>query len=209
VASEHGIYFSIFLKAGERRKPASRWSLLLIKTESEGMRDWRAEAGGSTKPAVCCVRFGHGSYPGSKQCSLAWVFVKSSLIHSIWRRQSVMYCPSESRWGNSGRVQAVIHDILLVIGRSLRCFSLSLCLIKHRSKKTYGRVKVYFHTFLTSVLDGGEWSASRHRPLNTLRKIPCCHWIGGWLDSRASRRNNISCPCRESIHDSLVLQSVV
>jgi hypothetical protein len=26
--------------------------------------------------------------------------------------------------------------------------------------KTYGGVNVYAHAFLTSVLDGGEWSAS-------------------------------------------------
>jgi hypothetical protein len=34
-------------------------------------------------------------------------------------------------------------------------------LIKHHSLKTYWVVEVNLHAFLTSILDGGEWSASR------------------------------------------------
>jgi len=30
--------------------------------------------------------------------------------------------------------------------------------------KTYGGVEVQLHAFLTAMLDGGEWSASRPRP---------------------------------------------
>jgi hypothetical protein len=37
------------------------------------------------------------------------------------------------------------------------------------------------HAFLTSALDGGE------RPLSRLgRFFPSCHWLGGWVDTRAS-----------------------
>jgi len=36
----------------------------------------------------------------------------------------------------------------------------SLYLIKLHTMKTYGGMEVYPHAFLTSVLDGGEWSAS-------------------------------------------------
>jgi hypothetical protein len=46
--------------------------------------------------------------------------------------------------------------------------------------KAYWRVKVYLHAFLTSALDGGEWSASRSGPFT-----PGTHWIGGWMDPRA------------------------
>jgi hypothetical protein len=40
--------------------------------------------------------------------------------------------------------------------------------------KAYGGVKVHLHAFLTSALDGGEWSASR--PAG-----PGTHWIGSWV----------------------------
>jgi hypothetical protein len=35
---------------------------------------------------------------------------------------------------------------------------LSLCLTKHRAMKTYLGVEVELHAFLTSALDGGEWT---------------------------------------------------
>jgi len=38
---------------------------------------------------------------------------------------------------------------------------LPLCLTTYHVMKTYGRMEVQFHAFLTSVLDGGEWSISR------------------------------------------------
>jgi len=37
---------------------------------------------------------------------------------------------------------------------------LSLCLTKYYPMKTKGRVEVQLHAFLTSELDGGEWSTS-------------------------------------------------
>jgi len=40
----------------------------------------------------------------------------------------------------------------------------SLCLTKQHAIKTFGAVEVQPHTFLTSALDGGEWSVSHsHR----------------------------------------------
>jgi hypothetical protein len=47
--------------------------------------------------------------------------------------------------------------------------------------KAYGGVDVYTRIFLTSALVGGEWSASRPS-----RLTPATHWIGGWVDPRAS-----------------------
>jgi hypothetical protein len=45
--------------------------------------------------------------------------------------------------------------------------------------------------FLTSALDGGEWSGGRS---------PEYHWIGGWVGSRAgldaAEKREISCPCQ-------------
>ena len=40
--------------------------------------------------------------------------------------------------------------------------------------KAYGGVEVWLHSFLTSVLDGGEWGDSTPRPLCSRE------WEGGW-----------------------------
>jgi len=36
-----------------------------------------------------------------------------------------------------------------------------LYLIKHHATKTHGTIEIWLHAFLTSALDGDEWSASR------------------------------------------------
>jgi len=51
--------------------------------------------------------------------------------------------------------------------------------------KTYWGVKVQLHVFLTSALDGGEWSASHPGRFTTRERAPGIHWIGGWVDPRA------------------------
>jgi hypothetical protein len=49
----------------------------------------------------------------------------------------------------------------------------SLCLTKHHAMKTYWGVEVYSSTaFLTSTLDGGEWSASRSGRFTPQGKSP-------------------------------------
>jgi len=49
--------------------------------------------------------------------------------------------------------------------------------------KTYGEMEVRLHTFLTSVLDGGEWSASLPGRF-THGGVTVTHCIGGWMGSR-------------------------
>jgi hypothetical protein len=39
---------------------------------------------------------------------------------------------------------------------------------------------------LTSALVGGEWSASRPGRFTPGERAPGTHWIGGWVDPRAS-----------------------
>jgi hypothetical protein len=39
--------------------------------------------------------------------------------------------------------------------------------------------------FLTSALDGGEWSASRPGRLSPGERAPGTHWAGGWMGPRA------------------------
>jgi hypothetical protein len=50
--------------------------------------------------------------------------------------------------------------------------------------KKYGRVDVLIHVFLISALFGGEWSASRPGRLTPGERVPCNHWIGGWVGPR-------------------------
>jgi len=40
------------------------------------------------------------------------------------------------------------------------------------------------HEFLTSAMDGGEWSDSRPGRFTPRETDPDTHWIGRWLDSR-------------------------
>jgi hypothetical protein len=54
--------------------------------------------------------------------------------------------------------------------------------------KTYRGVEVYLRSFLTSALDGGEWSASRPSRFSPRERAPGTQWrrLGG-LPSRSGR----------------------
>jgi hypothetical protein len=51
--------------------------------------------------------------------------------------------------------------------------------------KAYGRVDVYIHVFLNSVLVGVEWSDSHPCRFAPEERVPGTHWIGGWVGPRA------------------------
>jgi hypothetical protein len=61
----------------------------------------------------------------------------------------------------------------------------SLCLTKRYAMKTYwgteGTAPV-IQSFLTSALDGGEWSASRPARFTPGLRTPATHWTGGWVE---------------------------
>jgi len=46
-------------------------------------------------------------------------------------------------------------------------------------------MEVQLHTFLTTALDGGEWSASHPSYYTPRERDPGTHWIGGWVGPRA------------------------
>jgi hypothetical protein len=51
--------------------------------------------------------------------------------------------------------------------------------------KAYWGVVVYFHEFLTSALDEGEWSTSCRGRFAPRERASNTHWIGDWVGSRA------------------------
>jgi hypothetical protein len=54
--------------------------------------------------------------------------------------------------------------------------------------KAYWGVEVQLHVFLTSAVDGGEWSASRTNRFTPRERAPATHWIGGWVSPRTGER---------------------
>jgi hypothetical protein len=72
-------------------------------------------------------------------------------------------------------------------------------------------VELRLHAFLTSALDGGEWSASRPTCRFTPReRAPGTHWIGGWVGYRVGLdtvlMRKFPSPCRDS--NSPIIHSV-
>jgi hypothetical protein len=67
--------------------------------------------------------------------------------------------------------------------------------------------------FLTSAVDGGEWSASRTGRFTRRVKAPGIHWIGGWVVPKAGldtvSKRKIPSPRRDSNRDHSIVQSVV
>jgi hypothetical protein len=55
--------------------------------------------------------------------------------------------------------------------------------------KAYWGVNIQIHIFLTSALDGGEWSASRPFRFTPGKRAPGTHWIGGWVGPTAGLDN--------------------
>jgi hypothetical protein len=51
--------------------------------------------------------------------------------------------------------------------------------------KAYGGMDVKMHTFLTSTLAGGEWTASRPGRFIPGERAPGTHWMRGWVGPRA------------------------
>jgi hypothetical protein len=89
---------------------------------------------------------------------------------------------------------------------------LLLCLTKHHAMKAYWEWRYSSSHYLTSALDGSEWSASR--PSRSTRKGTARgnHWIGDWvgpsavLDAMLKRK--ILSPRRESKPRTPIVQSV-
>jgi len=70
-------------------------------------------------------------------------------------------------------------------------------MLNYHSMKTQWGVEVWLHAFLTSILDDGEWPASRSGLFILEDILPDTHWIGGWVglrvgtDAVAKRKNSL------------------
>lgn len=70
----------------------------------------------------------------------------------------------------------------------------------------YLEVKLQFRTFLTSTLDGGEWSASRPGCFTPEVVVPGAYRVGSIKTlPDASEASEISCPRKEPNHDPVVI----
>jgi hypothetical protein len=65
---------------------------------------------------------------------------------------------------------------------------------------------------LTSAVDGGEWSASRHGRFTPRERATGTHWIGGWVGPRAVldavMKRKIPSPRQESNPRTPIIQPV-
>jgi hypothetical protein len=70
---------------------------------------------------------------------------------------------------------------------------------------------MYRHIFLSSVLAGGEWSASRPGRFTLGENADGTHWIGSWVDPRAGLGDveKILAPTGSRNPTSSVVQPVV
>jgi hypothetical protein len=83
-----------------------------------------------------------------------------------------------SRVAEQMHKQLILVSVFLEISAQGRIYT--LCLTKHHGMKVYWGVEVQLHAFLTSALDGGEWSVSSPGRLNSRERVPGTHWRGGW-----------------------------
>jgi hypothetical protein len=77
-------------------------------------------------------------------------------------------------------------------------FTSSPCaLTENHAKKVYWGAEVQLHAFLTSAIDGGEWSASRPYRFTPTERAPGTHWYPrAGLDAVVKRK--IPSPCQDS-----------
>jgi hypothetical protein len=102
-------------------------------------------------------------------------------------------------------MEYLLHSIQVKVKLSL-CFNWA-----PRHEGVLGEWR-YSSTFLTSALDGGEWSASRPSHFTPRERTPGTHWTGSWVGPRASldtvSKRKIPSPHRESNPNHPIVQTI-
>jgi len=65
--------------------------------------------------------------------------------------------------------------------------NLSLCLNVRYAKKSRGRMEIWLHAILISVLEGDEFSASHRGRFTAEEIVSGTNWVGGWKEFRVSQ----------------------
>jgi hypothetical protein len=144
---------------------------------------------------VLKIRYG----PRREEVAGGWRRLHNEELHNLYPSPNIIMVikPKRMRW--VGHIARMGKDK----GKNVK---LSLCLTKHHAMKTY------WGAFLTSALDGGEWSASLPGLFTPRERVPGTHWIGGWVGPRAVLeavvKRKIPSPRRESNPRKPIVQPV-
>jgi hypothetical protein len=142
--------------------------------ESEGF-SWKSERGNSTK-----IKYWYCTY----KSLIYWC--KFHLHHKLFHLKLRWSSMPNISHPNVCHIKNCLWQIYKYEGNdSKKRAKLSLFVIKHHAIKTYGTADIQLPAFLTSPLDGGEWSVpctSCFIPLPG--RNPDTNWIGGWENLR-------------------------
>jgi hypothetical protein len=125
------------------------------------------------------------------------IIIPNSLLHTDGLRNWNLLgqLETETSWMTSLKCEQINFNSWHVETKAGSC-----ALTQHDAMKEYGVVEVQFDAFLTSALDGGEWSASHPGRFTPRERAPGTHWIGGWMGPRAGLdavvNRKIPSPCR-------------
>jgi hypothetical protein len=78
---------------------------------------------------------------------------------------------------------------LYILNGNTKEVKFPLCLTNYYVMEAYGWVDVWIHVFLTSVLVGGEWSASHPSRVTSGERTISTAWTGGWVCPRTGLDN--------------------
>jgi hypothetical protein len=111
--------------------------------------------------------------------------LKMSLSNLRTNRQPTLRNEVDSQSVSLKVTREILRQAFVMLVKLKVKVKLSLCLTKNHTMKTYWGVEVELHAFLTSALDGDEWSTSRPGRFTPRERAPRTHWIGCWVGPRS------------------------
>jgi hypothetical protein len=145
-------------------------------------------------------------------------FCTSAAIHSLPFRgirlsNGLGFHSGESSWHDWINGSALFRKKAEARNENKYEISMPICkAVPSHTMEEQGERKCISYSFLTSALDGGEWSASRPGRALLPGKDHGTYCTEGWVGPRAGldteERGKIHCPCQGSNLDRPVVQSV-